>query len=132
MYGCLVVTQRVALLLTLFKFSKGYPFSFEKGFSLNKTTKSFCCLKRGIPVVRKESPFIIKFIVFSFSGGEGIIYVEATKPGKVTLIGLYLETKCIEELTISVIYKEESGLEEDNFLVSVKMLLFCDESKNSK
>ena len=70
--------------------------------------------------------------MFYFSGGEGIIYVEATKPGKVTLIGLYLETKCIEELTISVIYKDESGLEEDNFLVRVKMLLFRAESKNSK
>ena len=65
-----------------------------------------------------------------FSGGEGILYVEATKPGKVTLIGLYLETKCIEQLTISVIYKDESGLEEDNFLVSVKMLLFAVNKKN--
>ena len=62
--------------------------------------------------------------LFRFSGGEGVLYVEATKPGKVTLIGLYLETKCIEQLTISVIYKDASGLEEDNFLVRVKMLLF--------
>ena len=63
--------------------------------------------------------------MFCFSGGEGVLYVEATKPGKVTLIGLYLETKCIEQLTISVIYKDASGLEENNFLVSVEMLTFC-------
>ena len=73
--------------------------------------------------VRKREP-CIKCTVFYFSGGEGIIYVEATKPGKVTLIGLYLETKCIEDLTISVIYKDESGLEEDNFLVSVNDVTF--------
>ena len=30
MHGCSVMTQRVALFLTLFKFSNGYPFTYEK------------------------------------------------------------------------------------------------------
>ena len=60
---------------------------------------------------------------FFCRGGEGIIYAESRKPGKVTLIGLYLETKCIEELTITVITNTGGDVvlkeEATSFLVSL-------------